>query len=77
MACSFPFFRQWLNERFGDLCRYHDDMWATRVWKLKVASDFEFCSLMAARGYVALATLAYLYFTIPGTIYWLWKKYKR
>ena len=77
MSCSFPLFRQWLNANFGDLCHHHDQMWVQRVWKLKVASDFDFCSLMAARGYTAIAYGALLWFTIPGTIYWLWKKYKR
>lgn len=76
MACTFPFFRKWLNEQFGDLCQMHDEAYVARVWKLKVASDFELCSLMAARGYILLAYGAFIYVTTLGTVYWLWKKYK-
>lgn len=54
----------------------HDDAYVARVWKLKVVSDFELCSLMAARGYILLAYGAFAYVTTLGTIYWLWKKYK-
>jgi hypothetical protein len=77
MSCSFPIFRQWLEDRFGDLCEQHDVDYVKRVWVRKVASDFEFCAGMASRGYTALSLCAFLYFTIFGTIYWLWKKYRR
>jgi hypothetical protein len=75
MACSFPIFRDWLELRFGDLCQAHDIAYVTRVWRMKVSSDFEFCYAMAMRGYVLLAYAAFLYFTIAGSLYWLWKKY--
>lgn len=76
MACTFPLFRNWLDSKFGDLCEKHDRAYVQRVWKLKVASDFELCSLMAARGYVLLSYGTFAYVTVFGTVYWLWKKYK-
>jgi hypothetical protein len=76
MTCSFPLFRSWLEREIGDLCEQHDLMYMQRIWKLKVASDFEFCSLVAARGYTLLAYGAFVYFLVLGTPYWLWKKYK-
>jgi capsid protein len=76
MTCSFPFFKTWLEDRFGDLCEQHDFDYVQRIWVRKVASDFEFCAGVAARGHTLLSLGAFVYFTTLGTIYWLWKKYR-
>jgi hypothetical protein len=76
MTCTFPFFKDWLEKNFGDLCEQHDFDYVQRVWIRKVASDYEFCAKVASKGYALLALGALVYFKTVGTLYWLWKKYK-
>jgi hypothetical protein len=77
-ACSVPRIfgiKKWWMVSFGDICRMHDILYSQRIWKLKVSSDFEMCSLMAARGYPYLAIFLFIVFCTLGTIYWGFKKY--
>ena len=78
MTCTVPGwfrFNKWFESRFGDLCDAHDAAYTMRIWRYKVASDFDFCGNMALRGYPALAWVCLLVFVFLGTPYWLWKKY--
>lgn len=80
MTCTIPRifgFDKWFNSRFSDLCDTHDDAYVTRVWGDKVVGDFAFCASMAARGYITLAFACFAFFSLFGTLYWAWKKYKQ
>lgn len=68
--------KRWFDERFGDLCKAHDEAYLLRIWKEKVASDFILSAGMASRKYYLLAYATLLFMAIFGTLYWGWKKWK-
>lgn len=69
-----PWFRDWFESKFGDLCEKHDTQYRhisaidePVVFKkrFKHESDFGFALSVALRGYVALAILALIFFQLP------------
>jgi hypothetical protein len=78
MACSVPWpLGKWLDENHADICDEHDIAYCTRVWRIKVASDFVVAQRFAERGYASIAYLSIPYLMVFGTIYWLWGKFFR
>jgi len=69
--------QNWFDKRFKDLCEQHDTAYVLREWKSKVQSDFALAYGFALRGYAFIGFCALIYVSTLGTIYWLFKKYKR
>ena len=74
-GCTFPLFRNTITRLIGDLCIEHDEAYTKRIWRTKVWSDFNLTARIIERGYFWLGIGAFLWATILGTPYWLWKKY--
>ena len=52
----------------------HDKAYLKRVWRDKVASDFEVARALSERGYYFLACLSVPYLAVFGTALWVFKK---
>jgi hypothetical protein len=67
MACTLPkipWFRDWFNRKFGDLCELHDFNYQSRYPRKK--ADIELCASIMLRGYPVLAFLTYVFVRIIG-----------
>ena len=74
-GCSVPIKKVWFDERFKELCDWHDAEYKKRVWQDKVIADFVVTAEFAKRGYPLIAYGSIPYFHILGTAFWLYKKY--
>jgi hypothetical protein len=80
-----PALKRWFDNRFGDLCTYHDEEYIMRKWHEKCRSDVWVAAHMMLRslrfmldGYAGafFSILAVPFLWTFGTAYWAWKKYK-
>lgn len=68
---NIPYFRDWFEKNFGDLCEKHDKAYALNAEKLKpikadkIKADFDFCKEVALRGYMFMAVMSLLAFQLP------------
>lgn len=72
MSCTMPdipWFKDWFNERFGDLCEAHDEAYAQRL--CKICSDYWLAHGIADRGFLWLSFLTFLAVQLP----WVWAEY--
>lgn len=61
-----PWFRDWFEAKFGDLCEKHDLQYASiTTVEDKIQSDFWFAKEVALRGYMFLAILSLIAFQLP------------
>ena len=68
-----PFFRDWYEKKFGDLCYVHDEQYKTIKTKNdKHEVDYQFCASIAKRGYFILSVLTLLAVNLP----WVGRKVK-
>lgn len=69
-----PFFKEWFNGKFSDLCAEHDAEYAAGTCKL--CSDYYLAAGIAGRGYGMLSILTFLAVQLPWVWGWyLWNKY--
>ena len=64
-----PFFRDWFEERFGDLCERHDAEYA--FGDCKLCADWRFVLEIGKRGYWPLVPFVFLAVNLP----WVWLEY--
>jgi hypothetical protein len=62
-------FREWFEERFGDLCAAHDDAYVNRSGS-QIAADWVFAKGMWQRGYGWLAIPSFIVIASFGWLYW-------
>ena len=68
-----PWFRDWFEDRFGDLCKIHDEEYsAAKTRHEKYESDFKFTKQIAQRGYLTLSILTLMAVNMP----WINKNFK-
>lgn len=61
-----PWFRNWFESKFGDLCEAHDKAYGIGgQWQDKIDADFEMSKEMAKRGYLFLSFIVLLIFATP------------
>lgn len=76
--CTMPYipkFRNWFNDRFGDLCDIHDFNYKSR-YNRKLA-DIELAAAILIRGYPLMAMLTYIFTRTIGYIEYnkpIWKE---
>lgn len=58
-----PFFRDWYENKFGDLCYLHDLDYYNGMDKIE--ADYIFCQQIAQRGYKWLAILTLIAINMP------------
>ena len=66
---NIPWFRDWFESKFGDLCYRHDRWYETKVPKLE--ADKWFCAYIYKRGYWYLVPFVFLAVNLP----WVWWSY--
>ena len=68
---NIPFFRDWFEENFGDLCEQHDAEYA--FGDCKLCSDYTFVKEIGKRGYWYLVPFVYIAINLP----WVWFNWLR
>jgi hypothetical protein len=64
---AIPWFRDWFEGKFGDLCEAHDD-----VKRCKLCGDWRFIRGIASRGYWYLVPFVYMAINMP----WVWFEFE-
>ncbi len=60
--------REWFENKFGDLCKAHDEAYENRTGKLK--ADYALLRGMNDRGYPSLAILTGIFLVTFGNFYY-------
>lgn len=66
---NIPYFKDWYNRHFEDLCRRHDIAYSKQQDKKR--ADINLMSGIALQGYPKLAMLTYLFVSTVGWIYYI------
>lgn len=70
-----PFFRNWFEDQFGDLCYMHDFKYKYALGKLE--ADVALSNQIRKRGHPILCVLTFLAVNLPWVwVEYLYKKYK-
>lgn len=69
-----PWFRDWFEEKFGDLCKTHDEDYYKG--KCKLCSDIAFVKGIFSRGYWFLTPFVFIFINMPWVWYWYLRRPK-
>lgn len=69
-----PWFRDWFEGKFGNLCKEHDENYAIgyRQGGCKLCHDFKFCAGIAEKGYGFLSVFVMLVLILWLPLWWKW-----
>jgi hypothetical protein len=68
---NIPWFRDWFEKQFTDLCAQHD--WEYDNEGCKLCSDWRFVRAISIRGYWWLTPLVFIAIQMP----WVWISYNK